>query len=200
MTAANDFAWMDEPVVTTPITPNAPIMQEGAQLGKDRIWFCDGEHIWFRRNKSNPATLERHNRFVAAGDYVHIGTNDDVECYAVREQSQFAIKPASAATRVIDLETLSLYDVRRQAAMAAVRRDWQTFQDILSFLRFKINAQCGEHATQANLMYGEQFEAIMASIAQRLGPSLGEISRELTALAARKNGGKGKIITLGSAR
>ena len=50
-------------------------------LGKKKIWASDGAFVWFRRKLANPATLERHNRFLATGEYKHVGTQDDVEIY-----------------------------------------------------------------------------------------------------------------------
>ena len=193
-----DTSWLDDVRAPAP-TPTAKIMQQGESGGKDRIWWCDGTHVWFRRKKSNPATLQRHNRFVADGDYAYIRTDDDVELYKLREQSVFAIKK----TRTIDLNTMNLYDVKRLAAKAACRRDWQQFLDIVGYLRSGLNANVGEHTdlkwTQAwaDMKFGDLYEDLLAMVAKRLGPSPQEINVEVAALMQRKGGGAGRIITLG---
>lgn len=194
----SNFDWLDDDVTVVP-TPTAPIMRQGAQDGKDRVWWCDGTHIWFRRKASNPATLERHNRFVADGDYAYIRTDDDVELYKLREQSIFAIKK----TRTVDLNAMSFYDVKRLAAQLAVKREWQSFADIVAHLRSMLNANVGDHTearwtqTWADMNFGDMYENLIAMIAIRNGPSPQEINMELAALARRKGGGIGKVITIG---
>lgn len=196
--ASVDTSWLD--AVETPApTATAEIMRQGAQEGKDRIWWCDGEHVWFRRRKSNPATVARHNRFIADGDYEYIRTDDDVELYKLREQSIFAVKK----TRTVDLDALDFYNVKRLAAKAAVKREWQTFSDIVAYIRSKLNQNVGENTdarwTQqwADMVFGDHYENLIAMIAQRHGPSPQEINIELAALLKRKGGGKGRIITVG---
>lgn len=203
--AADDFDWLDlgddAARIETARVPNetnrAQIMQAGAMLGKDRVWFTDGDYIWFRRKKANPATLQRHNRFTAAGDYEHIGTHDDVEVYKLKPQSVFATK------RELNISELDDYNIRRQAAIAAVKRQWETFQDIMSYLRERVNARYqdpqrpGAPTPFAEQIYAELYAGIMHSIAMRHGPSPQEINRELMALAARKGQTQKRIITLG---
>src|SRR5690606_23256068 len=71
----DEFGWLDvQPGKTTGLENKATIMRDGAFGGKDRIWWTDGDTVWFRRSKSNPDTLRRHNDFVAKGDYKHIET------------------------------------------------------------------------------------------------------------------------------
>jgi len=194
-----DTSWLDDDIRAPAPTPTAKIMQRGAQDGKDRVWWCDGTHVWFRRKSSNPSTLERHNRFVADGDYEYVRTDDDVELYRLREQSRFAIKP----TRAIDLDTMNLYDVKRLAAKAAVRRDWQQFQDIVTYVRSKLNMNVGDNTelrwtqTWADMVFGDLYADLIAMVQKRLGPTPQEINVELAALMKRKGGGAGRIITVG---
>lgn len=196
--AADEFDWLDAvEAPTTGLDKRAQVMREGGQEGANRIWHCDGEYIWFRRKDSNPATLERHNKFVADGDYVHVETQDDVEIWQLKPQSVFRDPRKKAGMRTIDISRMSYYDIRRQAALAAVRRDWAAFRDIMSFLRERINAKHGANRAGAEIEYVEQFDAVIQSIVQRDGPVIGEINRELHALNQRKGLDKPKLITIG---
>jgi len=195
----DEFSWLDGiQTKTTGLDKRAQIMREGGQEGKDRIWYCDGEYIWFRREKSNPATLERHNRFVANGDYVHVETQDGVEVWQLKPQSMFT---DSKKAKQFDISKLSFYDLRRQAALAACRRDWAAFRDIMSFLRERINASYrnpnGGASALAENIYADQYTGVMLSIEQRDGPTPGEINRELNAMNQRKGLDKPKLITIG---
>lgn len=199
----NEFAWLEADSVEQKITGldnRAQIMRRGAQEGKDRIWWTDGDYIWFRRSKSNPATLERHNRFMSLGDYEYVETQGDVEIYAVRQQSQFAIKEGA---RQVDIGAMDNYNVRRQAVLAACKRDWKAFRDITMYLRERINKanesphHPGMATPLAENIYAEQYMAIMASIEQRNGPSPGEINQELLRLLGNTAQARQRIITFG---
>ena len=194
-----EFAWLD--TVQAPLTGlenRAEIMRPDGQNGKDRIWWTDGEYVWFRRSKSNPETLKRHNDFVATGDYRHIETQDDIEIYQLQPKSPFKL------SRQIDIGQMNRYNIRRQAALAACRRDWQAFRDIMSFLRERINAvgACsntpGQVTPLAESMYAEEYMAVILSIEQRDGPSAGEINREIHALSQRHGASKHKFISISS--
>lgn len=194
-------SWLDdsEPVVATPRTPDADIMRRGAAEGKDRVWWCNGEFVWFRRKKSNPATLERHNAFIAKGDYEYLGTSDDVECYKVRPQSPFSMKKRE----VVNLDELDFYNVKRLAAQAACQADWETFRDIVAYIRSSINSNVGDNTelrwTQnfADMVFGDQYQHLIQMIAIRHGPNPAAINVALARLAAAKGENKGRIITLG---
>lgn len=198
----SDFSWIDAPepdVRVAAPTPTAPIMNRGAQDGKDRVWWCDGEHIWFRRRAANPATLGRHNRFVAKGDYKYIRTDDDVELYALEEQSPFAIKQK----KTINLDEFDFWNVQRMAAKAACKHDWQQFLDIVAYIRDKLNQNVGEKTelrwtqTWADMKFAEVYEYLMEMIAKRNGPSAQQINVEVAALRMRKGVQPGRIITVG---
>jgi hypothetical protein len=212
MTEVDEFAWLDiaddaviEPTLHVPNVGKVPgeIMQAGAKLGKDRVWFSDGEYIWFRRKKANPATLERHNRFTASGDYKHIGTSDDVEVYKLNDSSAFKIK-TPRAPRVFDLEAADWYNVRRQAALAACRRDFKTFRDIVAFMRERLNRNVGDNTesrwTQGfcDLQWADTYTALMNSVKMRGGPSPQEINMELQKLRVSEGTSVGRVITLGA--
>ena len=191
-----EFAWLDvRPAVHSGLENRADIMRPNAQDGKDRIWWTDGEYLWFRRSKSNPATLQRHNKFTEDGDYQYIETQGDVEIYQLRPQSQF--KSEKVAGKQIDIARMSNYDIRRQAALAAVRRDWQAFHDIMTFLRERINAVHGANLAGAEMYYAEAYMAVMASIQQRAGPSANEINKELRALMGKDPISRRRMISIG---
>jgi hypothetical protein len=192
--------WLDTGTVrAAKLLPMAPIMRQGAFEGHNRKWYTDGAHVWFRRKEANPETIARHNRFMADGDYEYLGTDDDVEIYALREQSRFRV--AGANTRVVDLDQLwrmGAWQVYRLAAKSAVARKWDNFVDICGFVREQIRAKHGQAVAQSDLEYADFTSFLAASIAQRLGPSWGEVEREIGAVMARRRMNvKGRVITLG---
>ncbi len=193
----DEFDWLDvQPTIHSGLENRGEgIMREGGQQGKDRIWWTDGEYLWFRRSKSNPATLQRHNQFVADGDYQFIETQGDVEVWQLRPQSQF--KSETGSGKQIDISRMNNYNIRRQAALAAVRRDWQAFHDIMTFLRERINAVHGLNLQGAEMYYAEAYMAVMASIQQRAGPSPNEINKELRALMGKDPISRRRMISIG---
>ena len=197
MNESQEFAWLDDVSTSfTGLENRTDMMRDNAQCGKDRIWWCDGEYVWFRRAKSNPATLERHNRFVADGDYRHVETQGEVEIWQLQPQSQFATKKKGNG-KSIDIGNMDTYNVRRQAALTAVKRDWPAFRDIMTFLRERVTARHGANVGGAEMEYAEQYMAVIASIEQRNGPAMGEINRELIALADRTGVKRNTTIELG---
>ena len=194
---SDEFAWLDaRPAVHSGLENRGEsIMREAGQEGKDRIWWTDGEYLWFRRSKSNPATLARHNKFTEDGDYQYIETQNDIEIYQLRPQSQF--KSDAVVGRQTDIAQMDNYNVRRQAALAACRRDWQAFHDIMTFLRERISAVHGANLAGAEMYYAEAYMAVMASIQQRAGPSPNEINKELRALMGKDPISKRRMITIG---
>jgi hypothetical protein len=200
-TEASEFDWLDDIGNDfTGLEQRASVMRAAEQLGKDRIWFTDGEYIWFRRNKANPATLERHNKFVASGDYKHIETQDDIEVYQLQDSSQFKVQTG----RQVDIGVMDNYNVRRQAVLAACKRDWKAFRDIMSYLRERLNnrhqnpKQPGVVTPLAENIYAEMYLAVLEAINQRNGPSAGEINKELMAELQKTHSDHHKIITFGS--
>lgn len=191
--------WLETGDVHSSILPFAPIMQRGAYEGRNRKWFTDGAHIWFRRKEANPETVRRHNDFMSRDEYEYLGTEDDVEIYRLTDKSRFYV--ASAQTRMVDLDKLwsmGAYQVYRLAAVTACKRNWDNFVDLCGFIRERIKHKHGQNGVQADLEYGDFTEWLAASIIQRLGPSWGEIQREVSVIAAkRRMNTKGRIITLG---
>jgi hypothetical protein len=147
-------------------------------VGKSKTWACDGEYVAFRRKKANPATLDRHERFLRTGDYKHIGTQDDVEIYKLMESSPFKRKDA------INFEGKRFYDARREVIRAAVRRDWATFIDGLEYLAGMLKGQYDGGTSK--LIYQDMLTYIFIQITMRGGPSQQEVDREVAALRSRR--------------
>lgn len=173
--------WLDLPRVESATKlpgekQRAKRMQHG--LGKKRVWSSDGEYVYFRRKLSNPATLERHERFLATGNYQHVDTQDDVEIYKLMPNSPF--KRAEA----IDFGALKFYDARRQTIRAAVRRDWATFIDGLEHLAGGIKG--AYDPAMAKTVYNDLLSYVFVQITMRGGPSQNEVDREVHALRARR--------------
>jgi len=64
--ASTEDNWLDigdsSKITTTAKLPNENARGKAItkrQSGKSRSWVCDGEYVWFRRNKANPAIKQR---------------------------------------------------------------------------------------------------------------------------------------------
>jgi len=187
----DDDSWLEIEAPTTGLSKRAPVMQSGGQNGVDRIWWTDGEYVWFRRAQSNPETLKRHNDFCKSGDYRHVETQDGVEIYQLQPQSPFAVK------KTLDIGQMDMYNVRRQAVKAACRRDWKTYRDIMMFLRERVVAKHGANAAGAEMEYADLYQAVMAAIDMRHGPSANEVNQELMALASKGKKTGSMLISVG---
>lgn len=159
-------------------------------VGKSRVWTCDGEYLGFRRKKANPATLARHEAFLRSGDYKYLATYDDVEIYQLQSSSPFKRKQR-------DLTVLDAYNVRREATLAACRRDWSTFVDALLELSARIKSRY--HEAFATEIYKDNLTAIFLAINMRGGPSQAEIDREVRALRQRRGDVASRLIVMPAA-
>lgn len=173
--------WLDLPTIESGVKlpgekQRAKRMQHG--LGKKKIWASDGSFVWFRRKLANPATLERHNRFLATGEYKHVGTQDDVEIYELMPSSPFK------RAETINFSELKFYDARRQTIRAAVRRDWATFIDGLEHLAGGIKGSYDP--AMAKTVYNDLLSYVFVQIAMRGGPAQAEVDREVQALRKRR--------------
>ncbi len=173
--------WLDLPTIESGVKlpgekQRAKRMQHG--LGKKKIWASDGSFVWFRRKLANPATLERHNRFLATGEYKHVGTQDDVEIYELMPASPFK------RAETINFSELKFYDARRQTIRAAVRRDWATFIDGLEHLAGGIKG--AYDPAMAKTVYNDLLSYVFVQIAMRGGPAQTEVDREVQALRKRR--------------
>lgn len=183
---ATDTSWLD--VSPGKKLPNerkrAPSMSRSL-LGKKRVWASDGDFVYFRRKASNPATLQRHEAFLKTGDYQYIETQDDVEVYKLQPSSPFK-RPQR------DLTSLDAYNVRREATLAACRRDWATFVDALTELSGRIKGQF--HDAFAKTIYEENLTAVFLAIDMRGGPGRTEIDREVQALRKRRGDSTSRLV------
>lgn len=173
--------WLELPRVESGVKlpeekKRAKRMQHG--LGKKKIWASDGEYVHFRRKMANPATLERHERFIASGEFQYLGTQDDVEIYKLLPTSPFKRQEA------INFGALKFYDVRRQTIRAAVRRDWATFVDGLEHLAGGIKGTYDP--AMAKTVYNDLLSYVFVQVAMRGGPSQEETDREVAALRTRR--------------
>lgn len=166
----------------------------GTMLGKKRAWMCDGEYVAFRRKSANPAILERHNRFMQAGHYAHVGTYDDVELYELQEASPFKRAP-------LDLLSMTVPMIRRIAAVAACKRDWGTYIDAVQELAGKIKGQVytdGKPADSGFAMqqYTENLEYVFHLIRMRQGPSPDEMNRGVISARQLRGDSRNRLVIL----
>lgn len=184
-----DTSWLDVPTVTSGMKlPNETkrfVSMAKKLVGKSRVWACDGSLVAFRRKKANPATLQRHEAFLKTGDYKYLGTSDDVELYQLTESSPFK-RPQR------DLTAIDNYNLRREAALAACRREWPLFVDALTELSGRIKGQY--HDAFAKTIYDENLTAIFLAINMRGGPSRTEIDREVQALRSRRGDSVSRVL------
>lgn len=190
----DEFGWLDVRPGTQGVGQGRIERMKAHPLGDDKAWFCDGDYIWLRRSKANPATLERHDRFVANGDYAHVETQGDVEVWELQDQSQFKRRGG----KEINLSQMDEYNIRRLAARQACKRDWPAFNEIMTYLRDRIRGNYGAHSAQADIVWTETYAAVMAAIAMRNGPTPPEVNNELLALMQRTGETRDRIITLGA--
>lgn len=211
---AADFSWLDMPSEDSDIEKvaqeaDAKIrVQAAAKLeqdetrftsmvkritGESRIWACDGKYVAFRRKKSNPDTLRRHNAFLKLGHYQHITTQDEVEIYELMDGSPF--KRVQLA-----LGELSLLDIRRQAVLAACQQDWKLFVDILAEIASRIKSMhYGEKtATEgfAKLMYEAHITHIFSMVQMRRGPTPQAIDAGVRSVRSARGEGANRLLLL----
>ena len=168
--------------------------------GTDRMWCCDGEYVFFRPTRvvegvktvvANPTTLQRHQRYIAEGQYTHVETQDDVEIYKLSETSPFARKG-------VYLGELKDSDVRRQAAIAAGKRDWVLYVDCLEEMASRIKGRYDP--AQARLIYEDHLAYLANLISMRGGPTAAECAAGLANIRQRRGVGTGRVIMLPQGR
>lgn len=159
-------------------------------FGKNRIWACDGEFVWFRPKRNgvvvaNPSSIERHQQFLASGHYEHVETQDDVEVYRLTELSPFK-------RHGLNVGELNDNDVFLLAAKAACKRDWKMYVDALEELsgRFKGRYQ----PAFATVMYNEMLQRLELQILNSGGPGSAECAAGLSGVQIKRGRGKGRVI------
>lgn len=171
----------------------APAVTKRAS-GKSRSWVCDGEYVWFRRKKANPAIKERLTDQLARGELKHVTTSDDVEIYKVLAKSPF-----HRSAR--DLTTLDMQTVTRETVLAVCKRDFATFLDGLEEIANRVkNARYTDgkpaDANFARELYSDRVNHVFNMIRLRGGPSQAEIDKEVQALRSRRKDGSRSAILL----
>lgn len=174
----------------------APSMQKKL-LGKSRTWACDGEYVYFRRKQANPATLERHNKFLKTGQFKHIKTEEDVEIYQLQESSPFKREPENLAV-------LTITQIRRTAIKAGVARDWKLFVDCISELATKFKSQRWEVDGKVvsagdpfvKDLYEESLQYVFLMIWKSGGPLQPEIDAGVQSVRQSRGETVSKLITL----
>lgn len=160
-------------------------------LGKNRTWLCDGEYVWFRRAKSNPETLARHEKFIRTGQYKHVGNSDDVEVWQLTEASAFKRTP-------VNLVQLDIPTLRRTAVLLAVKGDFGGYVDALDELASRIKGVRGgalDMATMQKIFLGHVGH-MQYLITIRGGPSAVTIGNEVKAVRAARGQSRGKLLLL----
>lgn len=169
-------------------------------LGRSRIWACDGEYVYFRRKKSNPATLERHNRFMQSGHYKHIQTQDDVEVYQLQDGSPFKRESIDFTEQVWDKTTGSyrlkynLQAVKRTAILAACGRDWGLFIDALQEIAGRLKGTW--HTGMAQLQYNTLLANIIHLVQLRGGPGQVEMDRGVIEARQRRGETRNRVLLM----
>jgi hypothetical protein len=102
--------------------------------GSDRVWATNGRYVACRPAGFHEASRSRHQRFLRAGHYKHIGTFDDVQIFELLPSSPFYRTEGDARAG-------SWYEVLRAAAMAAVARDWGAYVDLLDEIATRIKSR-----------------------------------------------------------
>lgn len=136
--------------------------------GTDRVWACDGHYVAYRPfnrafdKEVNPRTRERHEDFLAAGHYKHLGTFDEVQIFELLDGSPFkTVKRDYIVGR-------DYWADIRQAAQIACRREWTDFHDFLEAMARGIKH--GRTAAFAESAWQDALNQIMINIYQRQGP------------------------------
>lgn len=187
--AVDDDSWLDISSASklTNERARAPTMQRNALGGTDRVWACDGEYVYFRRNKAHAGTLQRHKRFTDAGDYTHVETQDDVEIYKLGPTSPFKRQPVSLAESQFNT-------VRRFAILAVCAGDYGLFIDCLEELSSRLKGQY--HEAFAMQLYEDHLVHIFKMIELRRGPAQNAIDRGVQAVRRARGAGRNAVMVM----
>lgn len=160
--------------------------------GTDRVWACDGHYVAYRpQNRAfdkevNPRTRERHEDFLAAGHYKHIGTYDEVQIFELLDGSPFK---TVRKNYVVGRDYWA--DIREAAAIAC-RREWVDFHDFLEAMAKGIKA--GRSTAFAEAAWEDALNQVMVNIYHRQGPLPGECSAGVANVRAARGLRRGTII------
>jgi hypothetical protein len=165
--------------------------------GRKRIWACDGEYVFFRRKScidpAQPglvhAAITRHQRFLDRGDYTYVETQDDVEICKVNEQSPFYRQGG------VYLGQLSEGGLNRAVVLAACKRDWVLYADVLEELAGRVKGKWQTEG-QRTVCWNEHLAYIDHLVSLRGGPTPEERGVNLARVRQARGEGKGKVILL----
>lgn len=184
VSAAEDFSWL-----TSDAKPWDGV-RFSCMNGSTRLWACDGEYVACRPKGFHEGTRARHQRFLESGHYVHVGTFDDVQVFQLLPGSPFRRDNRTLVPGV------NVYRDMRECAVAAVKRDWVLYHDILEAIASNIKAKF--HGAAAGDVYGDILAQIEQSIRLRSGPSQAEIDAGIHNVRKRRGLGQGRVIALGA--
>lgn len=157
-------------------------------VGKSRTWASDGEYVYFRRKQANPATLERHERFLQTGDYRHVATEDDVEVYELQEGSPFKRHNGG------NLLEADIVGLRRHAVLAACKYDFKLYVDILEEIAGRLKGAF--HPEEAKVQYEEMLGYILHLINLRGGPSEVQLNRGVISTRQARGQHRSRLVML----
>jgi hypothetical protein len=204
--------WLDEPV-TSNDSPGAPVASDDndtwlriesafkmpydsvrfqCMKGSNRVWACDGEYVAYRPvnhtsgREVNPRTAQRHQSFLDSGHYEHVGTFDEVQIFKLLPGSPFR-----RDNRVVTPGQNLATDMR-ECAIAAVRRDWVLYHDILEVVAGNIKSRYD--ANTAAVVYGDILAYIRNLTEMRSGPIQAEVDAGLASVRKKRGLNAGKKI------
>ncbi len=164
---------------------------DACMRGTNRVMACDGSYMAYRPynrqfdKEVNPATHARFSDFIAAGHYKHIGTYDEIQIYELLEGSPYRHKK----NYVIGT---SYWGDIRQAAKAAVERNWSDYHDILGGMATALKA--GRDPAFAKTMWGDTLNQIAVQIQKMGGPAEREVNEGFTGVRKARGISRGGIL------
>lgn len=158
--------------------------------GGERLWACDGEYVACRPKAFHEGTRTRHARFLQSGHYKHVGTFDDVQVFQLLPGSPFRRDNRTLIPGV------NVYQDIREAAIAAVKRDWVLYHDILEAIASNVKSKF--HENQSREVYGDILSQIEQSIRLRGGPGQAEIDGGISNVRRKRGIGQARVIALSS--
>jgi hypothetical protein len=156
--------------------------KQSTRTTSTRSFWTDGECAYLRRKKANPAVIERADKKIAAGEYVHLSTSDDVEVYQIADWSNLKRKKMSLAEK-------SMKDLERQIVQSACKDDWKLYYDAVSEYAYRFK-NSGYPPNTAETMLQTSMNYLEHRIMRRGGPTPIRIHSEIAALRQKRSGSR----------
>lgn len=202
MSDANDTSWLDVPVtddgwldITDANAGKVSLafqhLIDACMRGTNRVMACDGSYLAYRPfnrqfdKEVNPRTQQRFSDFQAAGHFKHVGTYDEVQIYELLDGSPFKHK----ANYLIGQ---SYWGDIRQAAKAAVERNWSDYHDILGGMASALRA--GRDPAFAKTMWGDTLNQVAIQIQKLGGPTEREVNEGFIGVRKARGISRGGIL------